>query len=73
MTTLGIYLYFLPPYSPDDNPIEPASSKLKALLRKAGERTVDGLWVLIGRLMDEFTPKDCQGFFNHCGYPATPT
>ena len=61
------------PYSPDLNPIERLFSKLKAALRKAGERTVYGLWVLIGRLMDEFTPKDCRGFFTHCGYPATPT
>jgi transposase len=69
----GARVEYLPPYSPDFNPIELAFSKLKALLRKAGERTVDGLWKLIGRLMDEFTPKDCQGFFTHCGYPATPT
>ena len=61
------------PYSPDLNPIELAFSKLKALLRKAGERTVDGLWKRIGRLMDEFTPSDSRDFFTHCGYPDTPT
>jgi transposase len=69
----GARVEFLPPYSPDLNPIELAFSKLKALLRKAGERTVDGLWKLIGRLMDEFTPGDCRNFLAHCGYPATPT
>jgi transposase len=70
---VGARVEYLPPYSPDYNPIELAFSKLKALLRKAGERTEDGLWGLIGRLVDEFTPEDCQGFFTHCGYPATPT
>jgi transposase len=69
----GARVEYLPPYSPDYNPIELASSKLKALLRKAGERAVDGLWKLIGRLMDEFTPTQCQNFVRHCGYPATPT
>ena len=47
----------LPPYSPDFNPIEKAFSKLKALLRKAAERTVDGLWDAIGRFLDAFTPQ----------------
>ena len=56
----GARVVYLPPYSPDLNPIELAFAKLKALLRKAGERTVEGLWELIGRLMDEFTPKECQ-------------
>lgn len=69
----GARVEYLPPYSRDFNPIELAFSKLRALLRKAGERTVDGLWRSIGRLMDEFTPSDGQGFFTHCGYPATPT
>lgn len=69
----GARVEYLPPYSPDYNPIELAFSKPKALLRKAGERTVDGLWKLIGRLMDEFTPTQCQNFLRHCGYPATPT
>jgi transposase len=51
----GAELRFLPPYSPDFNPIEMAFAKLKALLRKAAERTVDGLWAAIGRLVDVFT------------------
>lgn len=51
----GAWLLFLSPYSPDFNPIEMAFSKLKALLRKAAERTVEGLWLAIGRLIDTVT------------------
>lgn len=69
----GCRLLYLPAYSPDFNPIEQAFSKLKALLRKAGERTVEGLWRLLGRLMDEFPPAQCRNFLSHCGYRATPT
>jgi transposase len=69
----GARLEYLPPYSPDLNPIELAFSKLKALLRGAGERTVEGLWRLLGRLLDEFSPRECRNFFMRCGYPATPT
>jgi transposase len=64
----GASLVFLPPYSPDFNPIENAFAKLKALLRKAAERTVDGLWRMIGRLSDTFTPTECQNYFAACGY-----
>jgi transposase len=64
----GAELRFLPPYSPDFNPIENASSKLKALLRKAAERTVDGLWATIGRIVDLFTPQECANYFSACGY-----
>ncbi len=66
----GILLY-LPPYSPDFNPIEKAFSKLKALLRKASERTVEGLWSAIGRLLPDFTTKECANFFKAAGYDAT--
>jgi transposase len=69
----GGTLMLLPPYSPDLNPIEQAFAKLKALLRKAGERTVEGLWRLLGRLLDEFTPEECRNFLSHCGYRATAT
>jgi transposase len=69
----GCRLLFLPPYSPDLNPIENAFSKLKGLLRKAAERTVDGLWAAIGRLLDAFTPAECRNYFRHCGYAATAT
>jgi len=64
----GARLRFLPPYSPDFNPIEMAFAKLKALLRKAAERTVDGLWTTIGRLVDIFTPRECANYFAAAGY-----
>ncbi len=59
----GARLLFLPPYSPDINPLEMAFSKLKALLRKATERTVKGLWAAIGGLIDTITPDECANFF----------
>ena len=66
----GAELRFLPPYSPDFNPIEKAFSKLKALLRKAAERTVGALWDAIGRFIDLFTPTECANHFKSCGYDA---
>jgi transposase len=66
----GARLLFLPPYSPDFNPIEKAFAKLKALLRKAAERTVDGLWRSIGRLVDLITPAEARNYFESCGYDA---
>lgn len=66
----GATLLFLPPYSPDFNPIEKAFSKLKSGLRKAAERTVGGLWDTIGRLVDTFTPTDCANFFTAADYDA---
>jgi transposase len=67
----GARLMFLPPYSPDFNPIENAFSKLKALLRKAAARTVEGLWSTIGNLIDSFTPAECQNYLQAAGYDAT--
>lgn len=67
----GASLLYLPPYSPDFNPIENAFAKLKALLRKAAERTIDGLWNAIGRLLDAFTPNECANYFAAAGYDAT--
>jgi transposase len=64
----GARLLFLPPYSPDFNPIEKAFAKLKALLRKAAERTVEGLWRTIGRLVDLITPPEARNYFESCGY-----
>ncbi|MDQ1155837.1 transposase [Sphingomonas sp. SORGH_AS 950] len=64
----GARLMFLPPYSPDFNPIEKAFARLKAMLRRAGERTVSGLWSLIGRLVDLFQPQECANYFTSCGY-----
>jgi transposase len=67
----GIETLYLPPYSPDFNPIENAFSKLKRLVRSAAERTVEGLWASIGRLLDNFTPGECRNYLRHCGYLAT--
>jgi transposase len=64
----GATLTFLPPYSPDFNPIENAFAKLKALLRKAAERTVTGLWNTVGDLIDQFTPAECANYFRAAGY-----
>ena len=65
---VGADLVLLPPYSPDFNPIENAFAKLKALLRKAAERTTSGLWRLIGQLIDTFTPQECANYFAAAGY-----
>jgi transposase len=67
----GASLRYLPPYSPDFNPIENAFAKLKALLRKAAERTVDALWAAIGHLIDAFTPAECANYFAAAGYDST--
>ncbi len=67
---VGASLLCLPPYSPDFNPIENAFAKLKALLRKAAERTIEGLWTPIGRLVDVFTPSECANYFAAAGYDA---
>jgi transposase len=64
----GATLLYLPPYSPDFNPIEMAFSKLKALLRKAAERTIPALWDAIGRLIDLITPQEAVNFFSAAGY-----
>ncbi len=66
----GASLLFLPPYSPDFNPIENAFSKLKAMLRKAAERTIDGLWDRIGSLIPTFTTQECANYFAAAGYDA---
>jgi transposase len=64
----GASLLYLPPYSPDFNPIENAFAKLKAKLRRAGERTVEGIWSAIGRIIDTFTPTECANYFAAAGY-----
>jgi transposase len=66
----GARLLYLPPYSPDFNPIENAFAKLKALLRKAAERTVDGLWNAIGAILEAFTPTERANYFAAAGYDA---
>jgi transposase len=66
----GARLVFLPPYSPDLNPIEMAISKFKTLLRKAAERTIPALWDRIGDLFTAFTPQECANYLAHTGYGA---
>ena len=68
---VGANVAYLPPYSPDLNPIELAFAKWKWLLRSAAERTRDGLWNLCGRLVDQFSPDECSRYLRHCGYTAT--
>jgi transposase len=67
----GASLVYLPAYSPDLNPIELAFAKLKALLRKAAQRTVAGLWTAIGQLLDSFTPQECRNYLAAAGYGST--
>jgi len=64
----GAALRFLPPYSPDFNPIENAFSKLKSILRKAAARTIDDLWRVIGDAIDAFSPEECRNYFIAAGY-----
>jgi transposase len=66
----GAKLFFLPPYSPDLNPIEQVFAKLKILLRKAAERTVEATWRRIGVLLDCFTPTECANYFANAGYAS---
>ena len=66
----GARLLFLPPYSPDFNPIENAFAKLKALLRKAAARTIEELWRVIGECLDAFSPAECANYFANAGYDA---
>jgi transposase len=67
----GARLLYLPPYSPDYNPIEQLFAKLKALLRKAAERSVEGLWHRIACLLDEFQPDECANYFRNSGYASS--
>ena len=64
----GATLLFLPPYSPDLNPIELAFAKLKQLMRSAGHRTMTALWSDVQRMLDLITPGDAANFVRHCGY-----
>ena len=66
----GARLFFLPPYSPDLNPIEQAFAKLKTLLRKAAERTIPATWQRIGQLLDTFTAKECANYLRNSGYAS---
>jgi transposase len=68
---VGAHLRYLPPYSPDLNPIEQSFSRVKTLLRKAAERTVEGLCRRIGLISRSFNPQQCENFFEHAGYEYT--
>lgn len=68
IAAVGASILYLPPYSPDLNPIEQAFAKLKALLRKAQARTREALWATIGNLLDAFTPAECCNYLENSGY-----
>jgi transposase len=68
IATVGASILYLPPYSPDLNPIEQMFAKLKALLRKAAARTREALWSTIGHLLDAFSPAECRNYLENSGY-----
>lgn len=68
LESVGCELLYLPPYSPDLNPIEQAFSKVKGLLRRAEARTREALVQAMGRALDSVSARDARGFFGHCGY-----
>jgi transposase len=68
IAAVGAELWYLPPYSPDFNPIEQVFAKFKGLIRSAAERTVEGLWQRCGQLLDHFSESECRNYFQHCGY-----
>ena len=68
--TAGAHLFFLPPYSPDLNPIELLFAKLKTLFRKADERSIEASWRRIGNLLDAFSPTECQNYLRYAGYAS---
>jgi len=68
LKSVGAWFLFLPPYSPDLNPIEMAFSKLKALIRKAAARSYDALWQTVGHVCDLFPDEECFNFFTAAGY-----
>jgi transposase len=71
LCAIGAWFLFLPPYSPDLNPIEMAFSKLKSLIRKAAARTYDQLWAAVGRVCDLFSDEDSYKDFKAAGYEAS--
>jgi transposase len=68
--SLGAKLFFLPPYRPDLNPIEMVFAKLKTLLRKADERTIQATWKRVGNLLGAFSPDECAAYLRHAGYAS---
>jgi transposase len=71
LAAAGASILYLPPYSPDLNPIEQLFAKLKALLRKVAARTKDELWQVIGRLLAAVPPGECANYLDHCRYGST--
>src|SRR5512132_1404679 len=71
LAAAGASLLYLPPYSPDFNPIDQLFAKLKALLRKVAARTKEELWSTIGRLLDTYPSTEGSNYFRHCGYGST--
>lgn len=67
----GAHLIFLPPYSPDLNPIEQAFAKFKHLMRKAAARSIDATWRAAGELISQFSPEECTNYFTNSGYVST--
>jgi transposase len=70
LTAAGAKLFFLPPYSPDLNPIEQVFAKLKTLLRKAAERSITATWQRVGSLLDTFSPQECANYLANAGYAS---
>jgi len=70
LRSVGAKLFFLPPYSPDLNPIEPVFAKLKILLRKADERSVEATWRRIGSILQRFSPPECAAYLANSGYAS---
>jgi len=70
LTAVGAKLFFLPPYSPDLNPIEQVFAKLKTLLRKAAERTITATWQRVGALLSNFSPQECANYLANSGYDS---
>ena len=70
INAVGARMWFLPPYSPDLNPIEMVFAKLKHWLRDAAERSVEAVWRRIGGLLDRFSPDECGRYLQHCGYAS---
>jgi transposase len=71
LRSVGARLFFLPPYSPDLNPIEQVFAKLKHLMRRAAERTVEDTWRRIGTLIDQFSPDECTNYIANSGYASS--
>jgi putative transposase len=69
-TPAGAKLLFLPKYSPDLNPIDQVFAKLKHVMRKVAERTVDASWKRIGQLLDRFSPAECANYLRNSGYAS---